>query len=158
MTKTVGPPYSGKLNVRWDGKGMAYFYRHVVSKKDFSDIDQPIWRMTWNWARRRRPKKRLTWIKWHYYARRAGRDWIFTDGTEVLLHMVGLPIRRHILIGGGLILTVRPGRPIFNAAPTISDCPAPIPVAPLNRSARVSMIMINEAGERKLVHAASRQA
>jgi hypothetical protein len=20
--KTVGPPYSGKLNVRWDGKGM----------------------------------------------------------------------------------------------------------------------------------------
>ena len=22
--KTVGPPYSGKLNVRWDGKGMTY--------------------------------------------------------------------------------------------------------------------------------------
>jgi len=21
--KAVGPPYSGKLNVRWDGKGMA---------------------------------------------------------------------------------------------------------------------------------------
>jgi hypothetical protein len=22
VTKAVGPPYSGKLNVRWDGKGM----------------------------------------------------------------------------------------------------------------------------------------
>src|SRR5215467_2084925 len=24
--KTVGPPYSGKLNVRWDGKGMGSVY------------------------------------------------------------------------------------------------------------------------------------
>ena len=41
-------------------RGWASFYRHVVSKQVFSDIDQAIWRMTWNWARRRHPKKRLT--------------------------------------------------------------------------------------------------
>ena len=81
-------------------RGWAFFYRHVVSKEVFSDIDQAIWRMTWHWARRRHPKKRLTWIKRRYYARRAGRDWIFTDGTADLFHMSSLPIRRHILIRG----------------------------------------------------------
>ena len=81
-------------------RGWASFYRHVVSKQVFGDIDQAIWRMTWNWARRRHPTKRLTWLKRRYYARRAGRDWIFTDGTAVLFHMSSLPIRRHILIQG----------------------------------------------------------
>ncbi len=79
-------------------RGWAFFYRHVVSKEVFSDIDQAIWRMTWNWARWRHPRKRLTWIKRRYYARRAGRDWIFTDGTAVLFHISSVPIRRHIPI------------------------------------------------------------
>ena len=100
MTKTVGPPYSGKLNVRWDGKGMAYFYRHVVSKKDFSDIDQPIWRMTWNGAKRRHPQRARKWVKDRYYTHKEGYDWVFTDGSVDLFRMLSIPIRRHVLVRG----------------------------------------------------------
>ena len=79
-------------------RGWAYFYRHVVSKQVFGDIDHAIWRTTWNWARRRHPTKRTAWIKKRYYASQGGRDWVFTDGTVALFPMSSLPIRRHILL------------------------------------------------------------
>jgi RNA-directed DNA polymerase len=81
-------------------RGWAYFYRHVVSKQVFGDIDNAIWRMTWNWARRRHPRKRSKWIKDRYYASNGGRNGIFTDGETELFRMSSLPIRRHLLIRG----------------------------------------------------------
>ncbi len=81
-------------------RGWAYFYRHVVSKQVFSDIDSAIWHLTWNWARRRHPNKRMTWIKRRYYARLGERDWVFTDGTAMLFRMSSVPIQRHVLIQG----------------------------------------------------------
>ncbi len=81
-------------------RGWAYFYRHVVSKNTFADIDNAIWHMTWSWAKRRHPKKRSTWIKDRYYVRRDGRDWVFADGTATLFRMSSVPIRRHVLIQG----------------------------------------------------------
>lgn len=81
-------------------RGWAYFYRHVVSKQIYGDLDNAIWRMTWNWARRRHPQKRSRWIKERYYARKEARDWIFTDGQAELFLMSSLPIRRHCLLRG----------------------------------------------------------
>ena len=81
-------------------RGWAHFYRHVVSKRIFVDVDHAIWRMTWNWAKRRHPTKRSQWFKDRYYARRDGRDWVFTDGRSNLFVMPHLPIRRHPLIRG----------------------------------------------------------
>jgi RNA-directed DNA polymerase len=82
-------------------RGWAHFYRHVVSKEVFNDIDSVIWRMTWNWAKRRHPHKRSAWVKDRYYCRRDGRDWVFTDGTVAIYRLSALPIRRHVLLQGG---------------------------------------------------------
>jgi RNA-directed DNA polymerase len=41
-------------------RGWGGYYRHVVSKQVFSDIDHAIWRMTWNWAKRRHPQDKVT--------------------------------------------------------------------------------------------------
>ena len=81
-------------------RGWASFYRHVVSKRTFCDVDHAIWRMTWNWARRRHPKKRTQWVKDRYYARMEGREWVFTDGKTQLYSMARLPIRRHLPLRG----------------------------------------------------------
>ena len=81
-------------------RGWGNYYRHVVSKRIFDDIDHAIWRMTWSWAKRRHPQKGLKWVKDRYYARRDGRDWVFTDGSVTLFRMATIPIRRHVKVRG----------------------------------------------------------
>jgi RNA-directed DNA polymerase len=81
-------------------RGWGNYYRHVVSKEIFDGIDHAIWRMTWNWAKRRHPQKGRKWVKDRYYARRDGRDWVFTDGSVTLFRMATIPIRRHVKIRG----------------------------------------------------------
>ena len=81
-------------------RGWGNYYRHVVSKEIFSDIDHAIWGMTWTWARRRHPQKGRKWVKDRYYTHRDGRDWVFTDGSVTLSRMASIPIRRHVKIRG----------------------------------------------------------
>ncbi|MBK1702598.1 group II intron reverse transcriptase/maturase [Thiococcus pfennigii] len=81
-------------------RGWGNYYRHVVSKEIFSDIDSAIWRMTWNWAKRRHPRKARKWVKDRYYTHRGGRDWVFTHGSVTLFRMASIPIRRHVAIRG----------------------------------------------------------
>jgi len=81
-------------------RGWGNYYRHVVSKDVFNDVDHAIWRMTWNWAKRRHPQHARKWVKDRYYARREGYDWVFTDGSVDLFRMLSIPIRRHVLIRG----------------------------------------------------------
>ena len=79
-------------------RGWGHYYRRVVSKRVFTAIDHAIWRMTWNWARRRHPGRGGPWIKARYYARKGRADWVFTDGAEVLFSLASIPIRRHVKI------------------------------------------------------------
>ena len=81
-------------------RGWAHFYRHVVSKRTFCDVDYAIWRMTWNWARRRHPNKRTEWVKDRYYRRREEREWVLTDGKTRLFLMSSLSIQRHFPLRG----------------------------------------------------------
>jgi RNA-directed DNA polymerase len=79
-------------------RGWGNYYRHVVSKDIFNDIDHAIWRMTWNWAKRRHPQRVRRWVKERYYTRKEGYDWVFTDGSVDLFRMLSIPIRRHVRI------------------------------------------------------------
>lgn len=81
-------------------RGWGNYYRHVVSKDTFCDIDHAIWRMTWNWAIRRHPQKGRRWIKERYFDHKEGRDWVFTDGSVTLFRMATIPIRRHVKVRG----------------------------------------------------------
>lgn len=81
-------------------RGWGNNYRHVVSKNIFSSIDHEIWKMTWQWAKRRHPKKMLKWIKRKYFQSVGTRNWVFKEkGSKTALLKLGdIPIRRHIKI------------------------------------------------------------
>lgn len=81
-------------------RGWANYYRHVVSKKVFSNLDHAIWQMTWRWARRRHPKKSKGWIRDKYFQRINGREWRFMEkgNTKPLFLLGKIPIKRHVKI------------------------------------------------------------
>ncbi len=70
------------------------------SKATFGKIDHEIWKMTWQWAKRRHPKKMLKWIKSKYFQSMGTRRWVFRekDNPMSLLKLSDIPIRRHIKI------------------------------------------------------------
>ncbi|MBU1565009.1 MAG: hypothetical protein KJ630_05190 [Proteobacteria bacterium] len=59
-----------------------------------------IWEMTWQWAKRRHPKKMLKWIKFKYFQSIGTRRWVFREKDDPisLLKLSDIPIRRHIKI------------------------------------------------------------
>lgn len=81
-------------------RGWGNNYRHVVSKAIFGKIDHEIWKMTWQWAKRRHPKKMLKWIKSKYFQSIGTRRWVFRekDNPVSLFKLSDIPIRRHIKI------------------------------------------------------------
>jgi RNA-directed DNA polymerase len=90
-------------------KGWANYHRHVVASRIFHSVDNKIWPILWQWAKRRHPQKSKYWIKDKYFKKINTRNWVFAAETEELLpngkpKMVKLrnasdsPIRRHIKI------------------------------------------------------------
>lgn len=78
-------------------RGWANYYKHVVSRKVFGDLDHAFWQMTWRWARRRHPKKYKGWVKNKYYRRIKGRDWRFVEksNSEPLILLGPTRLIRH---------------------------------------------------------------
>jgi RNA-directed DNA polymerase len=93
-------------------RGWANYHRHVVASRTFHTVDNKIWRLLWQWAKRRHPKKGKGWIKDKYFKKMNTRNRVFVEETGELLpngkpKMVKLfnandtPIRRHIKIKAG---------------------------------------------------------
>jgi len=82
-------------------RGWGNYFRRVASKVVFQGLDQRIWRMTWNWARRRHPQKSRRWIRERYFPHQGARKWAFNDGCHTLVSLGYLPIRRHVLVRSG---------------------------------------------------------
>ncbi len=88
-------------------RGFANFYRHVVSKRTFSEIDQRVYQLLRNWMHRRHRNKTNAWCK-QKYIRRWGTRWQFTVSTIKngkvkpirLFKVADLPIIRHIKVKG----------------------------------------------------------
>jgi RNA-directed DNA polymerase len=90
-------------------RGWANYHRHVVAKDTFAKIDHLIWRLLWQWCKRRHPKKGTRWIKRKYFKTRGTRKWVFSAETEIvrhdgkpvmmdLIYARSIEIRRHIKI------------------------------------------------------------
>ena len=47
--------------------GWANYYKHVVSKKIFCNLDNEFWKMIWKWAKRRHTKKSKLCVKNKYF-------------------------------------------------------------------------------------------
>ncbi len=67
-------------------KGWANYHRHVVSKRIFTQLDNKVFRLLWNWAKRRHPNKSKQWIKNKYFKSIGTRNWVFSgtlSGTNI---------------------------------------------------------------------------
>ncbi len=84
-------------------RGWSNYYRTVVSKEIFSDLDDLIWKRLWRWCKRRHPNKSSKWIKGKYFHsefRQDGtgiriRNWVFKEDNFTLLKHDDTEIIRH---------------------------------------------------------------
>lgn len=89
-------------------RGWALYHRHVTARVAFGRMHSLIFRLLWQWARRRHAKKSATWVKRRYFQILRGRNWVFTtydtrrdDGRQLdLFHVGRIAIKRHIKIKG----------------------------------------------------------
>ena len=111
-----------KLNPKISG--WANYHRHIVAKETFSQVDQAIFRMLWQWAHRRHGGKDRHQVRRKYFTSCpgpvGGRNWQFfgtvqeRDGshrTLLLRRAARTAIRRHLKIRAG----VNPYDPRWNA-------------------------------------------
>ena len=90
-------------------RGWTNYYRHVVSKKIFSDIDHQIIHLLQRWITRRHPQKNNQWKQRRYFTRIGLNRWnLFAIGKDskgnpkvyLLRKAASTPIRRHTKIRG----------------------------------------------------------
>jgi RNA-directed DNA polymerase len=63
-------------------RGWSAYYRSVVSKKTFVQLDTHMWKLALSWAKRRHPNKSARWVVDRYFGafHKTRRDrWIFGD-------------------------------------------------------------------------------
>ena len=58
-------------------RGWANYHRHASSKATFQRLDHLIFRLLWQWARRRHPKKNRHWVASRYFTTVGGDHWVF---------------------------------------------------------------------------------
>lgn len=84
-------------------RGWANYHRHIVAKETFNYVDYRIWKMLWQWCRRRHQNRQKRWIKSKYFKRVGTRNWVFSDkypsgNTVELIYANDTPIKRHTKI------------------------------------------------------------
>ncbi len=86
-------------------RGWANYHRHICAKRTFASVDNAIFKLVWQWAKRRHPCRPRRWIKEKYFKSVKNRNWVFsgetTDGRELqLVQAADVAIKRHIKIRG----------------------------------------------------------
>jgi len=75
--------------------GWSNYHQSVVSKDIFSNLDNRLWGMLWNWAKRRHPDKSKSWIVKRYWHDAGTRKWIFSTKEKELKRFFDTKIVRH---------------------------------------------------------------
>jgi RNA-directed DNA polymerase len=87
-------------------KGWANYHRHIVAKRIFSKLDYKVFRLIWNWCKRRHPNKSRQWIRKKYFKSIGKRNWMFTGKAKEsnfeisLAYFENTKIFRHVKIKG----------------------------------------------------------
>jgi RNA-directed DNA polymerase len=87
-------------------QGWVNYHRHAVSSVAFRKLDFLIWKLLWQWAKRRHRGKGRKWIKQRYWRTQGTRTWTFAtdvnDGdsmrTVSLVYATDTSIRRHVKV------------------------------------------------------------
>ncbi len=85
-------------------RGWENYFRTGVSKEVYSKMDNYLWEILWNWAKRRHPNKSKHWIAKKYWSVDQDRKWQFRcqtkEGKVMLYRHVSVEIVRHIKVKG----------------------------------------------------------
>ncbi|MGQ4601638.1 group II intron reverse transcriptase/maturase [Nocardia sp. R6R-6] len=86
-------------------RGWSAYYRKAVSSKIFAWLDRYLWRLLWEWARRRHGRKSRDWIYNRYFGRfdKSRNDkWVFGDRVSgaYLPKFAWTKIIRHVMVKG----------------------------------------------------------
>jgi RNA-directed DNA polymerase len=86
-------------------RGWSTYYRGVVSKEVFDKVDDHLWWITYQWARRQHPNKSRAWVRRRYFGmfNQSRRDrWVFgdRDSGAFLVKFVWTKIVRHQMVAG----------------------------------------------------------
>ncbi len=106
MVKANKALSAGKLIVKLNPiiRGWALYHQHVVSKETFATVDDAIYRVVRQWAKRRHPQKADEWIAKKYFKTVGGNNGGFYGTTEEQTHYLTdaahVPIKRHPKIRG----------------------------------------------------------
>ena len=80
--------------------GWTNYYRYFVSKKTFSKVASEIFKVLWQWAKRRHGNKNNQWIKKKYFKTKEKRNWVFSDDGLELFNPPDVVIQRFVKIKG----------------------------------------------------------
>lgn len=84
-------------------RGWANYHRGVVAKETFNYVDYRIWKMLWQWCKRRHKNRRKRWVRKKYFKSVEARNWVFQSTAPsgqqfTLLYANDTPIKRHTKI------------------------------------------------------------
>ncbi|WP_130536641.1 group II intron reverse transcriptase/maturase [Thiomicrorhabdus indica] len=84
-------------------RGWANYHRHVVAKQTFNYLDYRVWKLLWQWSKRRHLGRKKRWIKDKYFPVFGNRKWCFSavdaDGNRLYLqYAMDVPIKRKVKI------------------------------------------------------------
>jgi RNA-directed DNA polymerase len=88
-------------------KGLGLYYRFVVSKRTFGNVDKELYQKTFRWAKRRHPNKTERWVELNYFKEGKGRNgkpiYRLNDkqGQEIEL-IRHIPIKRFVKVRRGM--------------------------------------------------------
>ena len=86
-------------------RGWANYYRTVVSKEAYSELNKKVYLKLKSWAQRRHPNKSGTWVANKYWQTIGGDNWVFATKQEGkdplrLLKHSATEIMRHVKVKG----------------------------------------------------------
>jgi RNA-directed DNA polymerase len=105
-------------------RGWAQYHQHGASTRTFAKVDQQIFTLLWQWARRRHPHKARQWIREKYCRSEGENHWVCfghvtgAKGTQQdvrLFRASRVPSRRQTTITGEANPYAPPWEPYFEA-------------------------------------------
>ena len=81
-------------------RGWCNYYRHGVSKRTFSALDNYVWTIAYKWAKRRHPNKSRSWVVHRYFGIDHGRGWVLCAGGSQLPQHGAVRVSRHVKVKG----------------------------------------------------------
>lgn len=84
-------------------RGWANYHKGIVAKQTFKRVDYEIWKVLWQWSKRRHGNRQKRWVRHRYYHTIDNRTWEFSVAEKgsaplVLVKASDVAIKRHTKI------------------------------------------------------------